>query len=197
MDIKYVILDLGGVLVKIEPDNFYKKMFQITGININILKDIKNDITLGLITPEEAFEKVIKNYKLKISLKEIIDSFVYDYIGNKIDGVDEFLSRLKDLDIKIGLLSNTNKLHFDYIKKLFNDFRIFDKIYLSYELNLAKPDKRIYEYVLNDLKIPASEIIFIDDTDENIKTALDLGFKAIKVKKNIVNFNEILENYIF
>jgi putative hydrolase of the HAD superfamily len=197
MDIKYVILDLGGVLVKIEPDNFYKKIFQLTGININILKDIKNDITLGLITPEEAFEKVIKNYKLKISLKEIIDSFVYDYIGNKIDGVDEFLSRLKDLDIKIGLLSNTNKLHFDYIKKLFNDFRIFDKIYLSYELNLAKPDKRIYEYVLNDLKIPASEIIFIDDTDENIETALDLGFKAIKVKKNIVNFNEILENYIF
>ena len=197
MDIKYVILDLGGVLVKIEPDNFYKKMFQLTGININILKDIKNDITLGLITPEEAFEKVIKNYKLKISLKEIIDSFVYDYIGNKIDGVDEFLSRLKDLDIKISLLSNTNKLHFDYIKKLFNDFKIFDKIYLSYELNLAKPDKRIYEYVLNDLKIPASEIIFIDDTDENIKTALDLGFKAIKVKKNIVNFNKILENYIF
>jgi len=197
MDIKYVILDLGGVLVKIEPDNFYKKIFQLTGININILKDIKNDITLGLITPEEAFEKVIKNYKLKISLKEIIDSFVYDYIGNKIDGVDEFLSRLKDLDIKISLLSNTNKLHFDYIKKLFNDFKIFDKIYLSYELNLAKPDKRIYEYVLNDLKIPASEIIFIDDTDENIKTALDLGFKAIKVKKNIVNFNKILENYIF
>jgi len=195
MDIKYVILDLGGVLVKIEPDNFYKKMFQLTGININILKDIKNDITLGLITPEEAFEKVIKNYKLKISLKEIIDSFVYDYIGNKIDGVDEFLSRLKDLDIKIGLLSNTNKLHFDYIKKLFNDFKIFDKIYLSYELNLAKPDKRIYEYVLNDLKIPASEIIFIDDTDENIKTALDLGFKAIKVKKNIVNFNKILQYF--
>jgi len=195
MDIKYVILDLGGVLVKIEPDNFYKKMFQLTGININILKDIKKDITLGLITPEEAFEKVIKNYKLKISLKEIIDSFVYDYIGNKIDGVDEFLSRLKDLDIKIGLLSNTNKLHFDYIKKLFNDFKIFDKIYLSYELNLAKPDKRIYEYVLNDLKIPASEIIFIDDTDENIKTALDLGFKAIKVKKNIVNFNKILQYF--
>jgi putative hydrolase of the HAD superfamily len=51
----------------------------------------------------------------------------------------------------------------------------FEQIFLSYELQLAKPDRRIFEEVLRQTGITANETLFIDDNRDNIATAQTLG----------------------
>lgn len=189
----YIVLDLGGVLVKITPDKFYKKISQISNLKIEELKKIKNLITLGKITPHFAFKNLIKKYNLNITLKDFLDSFLYDYIEGEIEGATEFLNQLKSKKFRLILLSNTNALHFNYIKKnMLQNLKMFNKFYLSYKLHLAKPDKKIFKFVLNDLKVQPENIIFIDDTLENIETAKSLNINSIKVKLNKPDFKIII-----
>ena len=64
---------------------------------------------------------------------------------------------------KIYLLSNTNKIHYDSFIKLFDeqigdgDFnKYFIKTYYSYEINLRKPAKECFEYVLKKENLKAA-----------------------------------------
>jgi putative hydrolase of the HAD superfamily len=54
----------------------------------------------------------------------------------------------------------------------------FDQFYLSHEIKMRKPDKSIYEFVLNENKLIAKHCFFIDDTKENTDAAKQLGIKT-------------------
>lgn len=94
-----------------------------------------------------------------------------------------FLEELaKSHRYRLFLLSNTNDLHIRFVEEnepLFARFKAcFEKIYLSHEINLRKPDDAIYDYVLADAQIKAEESLFIDDLQENTDAAKNLGFKV-------------------
>ena len=76
------------------------------------------------------------------------------------------------------LLSNTNAIHFPVYNKQLNDkFQItdlselFEKAYYSYRLGLRKPDKEIFDLVINENKLHPSETLFIDDSPQHIEAA--------------------------
>ena len=48
------------------------------------------------------------------------------------------------------------------------DLTKFDKVYLSFELGCRKPNKKIYDYVLQDLKCDVGDLLFIDDDTTSI-----------------------------
>ena len=64
--------------------------------------------------------------------------------------------------------------NFKYIK---NHFSL---IFESSKLGTRKPEKKIYNHVLNTLKVKAEEILFIDDLGINLKPAKELGFQTYK-----------------
>ena len=84
----------------------------------------------------------------------------------------------------VYLLSNTNSIHWDYVcKNAFNyhGFRMddyFEETFLSYEMHLAKPDKAIFEKMLNDANLLPEETLFIDDLQANCKAAEEVGIHA-------------------
>ena len=55
---------------------------------------------------------------------------------------------------------------------------------MSYKIGIVKPQKGIFEHALKELKLSASECVFIDDDEKNITAAKSLGFKAIHFKNN-------------
>ena len=59
------------------------------------------------------------------------------------------------------------------------DKNLFHKRFLSCYLHARKPDKKIYEIVLKQLRVRPEETVFIDDSKSNIKTAQSLGMKAV------------------
>jgi len=55
-----------------------------------------------------------------------------------------------------------------------------DYVWLSFEMEAKKPDKKIYEMVQQECKIEPQNILFIEDTEENIKTAQSMGWNTCK-----------------
>ena len=92
----------------------------------------------------------------------------------------EFLKQLNNQNqYQLVLLSNTNELHMEWVKEhvsFYPEFKnCFHKFYLSHEINLRKPDKAIFEFVLKENNFSPSETLFIDDTKENTEAASNLG----------------------
>lgn len=100
----------------------------------------------------------------------------------------ERLKRLRELKrtYKMFLLSNTNPSHYDYFPSLMGFYKfddLFDTLYLSYKMGLCKPERRIFEMVLEQENIKPEETLFIDDSELNIKQAAEMGFKTFLVRE--------------
>jgi putative hydrolase of the HAD superfamily len=61
----------------------------------------------------------------------------------------------------------------------YEDFKnCFDAFYLSYKINLVKPNLDIFKFVLNENNLKAGECLFVDDNQDNINGAQSLGIKT-------------------
>ena len=90
---------------------------------------------------------------------------------------------------RIFLLSNINHLSWEYALEQFAKAGIdpsdcFDRLFLSYELGIAKPDWRIFHHVLETTGSLAEETLFLDDSSDNIRAAQELGIQTYKVPMN-------------
>lgn len=110
-----------------------------------------------------------------------------------------FLQQLsKEGKYTLILLSNTNDIHIEWVKKnveFFEEFRnCFDAFYLSQELNLRKPDHSIYEFVLQQHNLNPQETLFVDDTPENTEAAAELDIRTWNIdpsSQDVVDLFEI------
>lgn len=57
--------------------------------------------------------------------------------------------------------------------------RFFSKLFFSGHLGLTKPDAAIYQHVLDQLQVPAGQVTFIDDRQENLEAAAALGLNTV------------------
>jgi HAD superfamily hydrolase (TIGR01509 family) len=107
------------------------------------------------------------------------------------DMVDFIEKAAKEIDPKTGkkkhqifILSNMPKEVFEKIKTRKSLKKLFNLIpeshwVISGQVKMIKPNKNIYEYVLNTFNLNAQDCVFVDDQEENIKTAAELGFNVI------------------
>ena len=193
--IKNLIFDFGDVFLDLDKEGAMKNALNL--FEINALSDEMIAINClyeqGLISTSE-FVDFYFNYFPKISREDVIDVWNYvlkEFPKHKL----EFLQQLsKENNYKLILLSNTNELHIDWVKQnvsFYEEFKnCFDKFYLSHEIHLRKPDKEIYEFVLDENNIVANESLFIDDTKANTDSAKQLGIHTWNIDEtteDIVN----------
>lgn len=86
--------------------------------------------------------------------------------------------RLKDKGIKTAVLSNISEPFARRHYRL-GHYQIFDHLILSHKVGFRKPDVRIYLHALSLVKAQPHESVFIDDKEENVKVANQLGMKGI------------------
>ena len=130
----------------------------------------------------------------KTELKHIWNFMLKDFPEHRLD----FIKTLKNKgDYKLILLSNTNDLHITWIKEnvwFYNDFKAcFDAFYLSHEVNIAKPNPAIFNFVLNKNNLKAEECFFIDDNQSNIESANALGFKTWHINPKTEDVTTLFE----
>jgi putative hydrolase of the HAD superfamily len=80
---------------------------------------------------------------------------------------------------KVAILSNLTISRYLYLRKEFLPNLKLDKMFFSCYLKMRKPDKGIFDYVVNYFKIKPEEVLFIDNMEENIEGAKKLGITAI------------------
>jgi epoxide hydrolase-like predicted phosphatase len=181
--IRCVISDMGKVILHFDRGIFYEKIAGFCPYSKDKVKeltlqnfDIVVSFNEGAISPEEFYRKVISKLKAKIGYDEFYA--IYSDVFFLNSPVLDIMKRLKRR-YKLILLSNTDVMHFTFIKKKFPEILIFDDYILSYEVGAMKPDPRIYEEALKRTGFKPEECLFIDDMEENIKSAQKLGIKVI------------------
>ncbi|MDR3287689.1 MAG: HAD family phosphatase [Prevotellaceae bacterium] len=184
-DIRNIIFDLGGVIINVDyhkTENAFKNLgiseFDKIFSQVQQSKIVDN-FEVGNITPEQFRENLRQMCGIFLT-DEIIDkawnAMILDFPAGRIATLEKLGQKYK-----IFLLSNTNKIHIDYCMSNIDFEKIkskFDKVYLSHEIHLRKPDTQIYEFVLQDARLQASQTLFIDDTAKNVDGARLAGLNA-------------------
>ena len=187
-NIKNIVFDLGGVLVDLDFKSAINGLQKADFANVKEQlqafdrEGIFQKFELGEMTAEEFRSAIRENSTVTLTDEEV------DALWNLmlLEIPREKLELILDLRGKymVYLLSNTNSIHWDYVcKNAFNyrGFRVndyFEKTFLSFEMHLAKPDKAIFEKMLEDANLLAEETFFIDDSEANCKAAAEVGIHA-------------------
>ena len=187
--IRNIVFDIGDVLVGYSP----KKELERFGTNLNRIEEANNLITKddnwkkylkGLIKIEELLPYYINLYgEYKLEIEIILKKENQNYIVYEIKDNTKVLNILSK-KYNIYILSNINKEIFEHIMENFN---LKDKIQggiYSFKEHILKPDKRIYEILINAYNINPEETIYIDDKEKNILVANKLGFTGIQCRLN-------------
>jgi HAD superfamily hydrolase (TIGR01509 family) len=98
-----------------------------------------------------------------------------------------FIKNDLKIKFKVGLLTNIPRSLLERILK--EELNLFDFTFISSELKLIKPDKRIFEVAVSKVGFPVSEILFVDDGQRNVEVASSLGINVILYQ----NFNLFLK----
>ena len=181
--IKNIIFDLGNVLVKYSPENFlnkYVKKENQEDFIINIFKS-KDWLELdrGTLSYEDAIEVFTKRVPEE---KESIEKLFRENISSCISPIEEnveIMRKLKNNGYNVYILSNFHQPAFEYIRESWDFIREFNGDVVSCYYHYIKPEREIYETLLNKYNLTPSETIFIDDVDTNINGAKELGIGGI------------------
>ena len=117
------------------------------------------------------FEAIAKNMNGSIN--------IFGNVKNK--DMEKLLHKLKKR-YQLVLLSNTDKIHFDYIKAKYKILNIFDDLIVSYKVGYKKPNPFIYLKAIKKSKTLLNSILYIDDIPEFVLVAKFFGIKSIQYK---------------
>ena len=154
----------------------------------------------GEITTPEAIEAIAKRSSLN---KEEI-AHIFNLRTDLMFPLDQnvrLLPGLKKQGFRLYFLSNFPLDIFDEVKTGYYFFKYFDGGIISAEVKLSKPERRIYEILLEKYSLMAEECLFIDDIEVNVRTAEEIGMKglftngSLEISKEVENALKILQDY--
>ena len=178
--IKAAIFDWGGVLIENPTEGILQYCREVLGIGAGCMlaayRKLIPYLQEGKITEEEFWKGVRRRTGAKGELPASLwfEAFEQSYV-EKAD-VFAVTLELHASGCRTGILSNTEKPTKPLMDR--EPYRIFDPIVLSWEVGASKPQRRIFEVLIETLALPPSEILLIDDVEANIRAARELGLRG-------------------
>ena len=200
--IKTIISDLGNVIVHVDHHKITKNLAKYSNYDEKYIYDFfissiaRIGFDKGKISKEDFFKHFKDNLNLKMNFSQFRKAWCSGFPGLNNDMVD-LLKKLKK-NYRLILLSNTDEIHFNYLKNKYKILNIFDDYVLSYEAGYAKPNPMIFLKAIKVAKTSPKQIFYIDDIYSFVSVARMLKIKAaqytsfnnlkIDLRKNSVKF---------
>jgi putative hydrolase of the HAD superfamily len=93
--------------------------------------------------------------------------------------MERLIGRARNQGIRVGVLSNEVELFYGTeIFRRFNVLAEMDVIVDATHTKILKPDPGSYALALSELKLPAREVLFVDDQFRNIAGAVAVGMQT-------------------
>ncbi len=179
MEIKVITFDLDGVYFPNGKANFISALVKL-GVNEDEAKRVflkssqmNQDYKNGTMTDEQFWTWALKEWKLKIDWRELpklmVDS--YDVDENIVNIVKE----VRKNGYKTAICTNNFPARINGLQERFGFLDNFDIKVLSYQVGFSKPDRKIFEALVEKSQVEASEIVFADDNPESLSGAKEVG----------------------
>ena len=182
MSIKNIVFDLGRVLIKFEPKEYIEQ---------NVPEEKREDFYNGIFGSTEwlmldrgtlSYEDAKKIFKERVSgVDKQIDRLFNVDLFEILQPIEENVKLLPKLKEKYNLyiLSNFHQPAFEHIFKKYEFFRLFDGHTVSCYYYLLKPEKEIYDTLIDKFNLIPEETVFIDDSKVNIDACEKEGIRGI------------------
>ncbi len=182
--IKNVVFDLGGVLIDTHPEEYLSGLGFSAELCLRILTNvfghsIWQEFDRGLYSMEEIRDIFMDmNPDIKDEINLVFSDKIFDIFSKRKDSV-VFLKELSEKGYKLYILSNFSREGFQFLESHFSFFELFDGGVISYQTKTIKPEKQIYEHLLNNYNLVPDETVFFDDRIINVEGAIKLGINGI------------------
>jgi HAD superfamily hydrolase (TIGR01509 family) len=178
-----VVFDIGNVLLRWDPRNLYRKVFDdearmdrflatALGKDFILQTDVDPDFSGAIEKQARAFPEFAGEVRL-------YDTRWVETLGGPIEENVALLRRLRAAGRPVHALSNYSTAKFAVSEDLHGFLQEFDTRVVSGHVGVAKPDPRIYEILFERAGRKPHELLFIDDTVANVRAAEALGMEAI------------------
>lgn len=192
---KNIIFDVGNVLLSYD----WRGAMAKAGIDEDDINMFGEGVLNCRVWPE--FDLGIRPYF------EIVEDMC-KLFPNCADGMRKFLTNvenmplprpkvwekvhlLKEKGYKLYILSNYSKYMFDAHAMTCPFVDDMDGMMVSYMIHVNKPDKGIYDALLEKYNLDAKESLFFDDKEENVKAAIKYGIDAVTITSEEFLLNEL------
>jgi 2-haloacid dehalogenase len=178
-----VVFDLGGVLINWDPRHLYRQLFQ----DPDEMESFLSEVTTAEWNAHqdagrpwaEAVEVLAAEHPDRRDLIEAFRLRWPEMLAGEIPGTVDVLADLRATGVRLLALSNWSAEMFPVARDRFDFLAWFEGIVISGEVGVNKPDRRIFEHLLERFDLEPAAAVFIDDSTANLATATALGFRAI------------------
>ncbi|MEK7767638.1 MAG: HAD family phosphatase, partial [bacterium] len=185
---KPVVFDLGNVVLYFDIRKAAERMAPHTAAPLEQIIDVlwtsPHGVAFeeGRLTPQEFYDGARERLGLTMDFGRFAEAWNDIFTENR-----EVISLLRDLAPKyrLYLFSNTNRLHYEYIRQRYDFTGLLDGANLSYEIGARKPAREAFEQALGLVNAGAGsgtkprEVFFTDDRPDHIARAREVGFEAV------------------
>jgi 2-haloacid dehalogenase len=182
--IRAAIFDLGGVLIDWNPRYLYRSLFDDEAAMEDFLATVA---TAEWNRAQDAgrpwADAVAELATRHPDQRELIEAWWKRWpetLGDAIEPTVAVLADLRRRGVHLFALSNWSGETFPLARPRYPFLDWFDGIVISGNERLAKPDRRIFEVLLDRYGLVPGETLFVDDQLENVEAAARLGIRAIR-----------------
>ena len=180
--IKAICFDLDGVYFINGKSNFIKNLGKY-GVSedeaskVFLKSDEMNRMYKeGKMTDEEFWSWAIREWKIDITVEEVIDLLIEGYEVS--EDVVKVVKNIREKGYKALICTNNFPARINGLDKRFDLLSNFDAYVFSYEVEATKPSTKIFQTLVDRSGVKAEEIVFADDNEANLAGAKEVGIQA-------------------
>lgn len=191
------IFDLGNVIVPFDINIGLENVANVCDLSNEEIRErlfagqFSQDYHSGKTSEQEFYESVQKSLNLRLNFEEFADAWNTIFSPEPIIP-DEFIEKLSR-KYRLIVLSDTNKLHFEFIRENYPVLRHFNDFVLSHEVGSQKPSPEIFDAAIEKAKCLPEECFYTDDNKTYTEKARDFGINAVQFI-SFDQFEEVLRS---
>ena len=179
-----IVFDLGGVVFNWLPDALVGSVFPDARTQALVKAKILEhedwlEIDRGSLTEPDAIRRGAARTGLSTdSVTELFDAVAPSL--TPIQGTIELIRSMQDTEHRLFVLSNMWQQTIIYLERQYDIWDAFSGVVISSRIGKVKPEIDIYEYLLKEHQLIATDTVFIDDMAANVSAAATLGIHTIQ-----------------
>ena len=194
--IRVVVFDVSGVLVELTGVATFRSWLgnRLTDEEIWrrwLASPAVRDFETGRVSPDVFADELIDEFVLPVNRDELLAAFTA-WPRRTFPGAGDLIRRVNRRFVR-ATLCNTNVLHGSRFQEMGLE-GLFEHHFPSHLIGKLKPDREVFEHVIDVLRCEPSEMLFLDDQPLNIKSARQVGIEAI-LANGVEEAEQVLERF--